>query len=45
MIDVEGAGEKERETEANILKQCCEMQRERQRETGGEWEEVMKEKI
>ncbi len=49
MIDVEVAEEKEREAEDNILKQCCEMerdrQRERERETGGEWEEVTKEKI
>ncbi len=32
MIDVEVAEEKEREAEDNILKQCCEMERDR------EWE-------
>lgn len=32
MIDVEVAEEKESEAEDNILKQCCEMERDRQRE-------------
>lgn len=37
MIDVEVAEEKEREAEDNILKQCCEMERDRQRERYRWW--------